>query len=161
MFTLLFADPGSSEVKLLTPEGAIVARTIRGVPIGKNLWCGLKALNPDSAVQRANIRGTWKITKPKRSDTGYDPQGKWLRFAGTEGQAVDLAFPREVPYDLVKALREIFPQAKGAKNGIEQAGQDPQADRHAKGHPRKGNGPKRKVAPVVKRRRHQPEEVGG
>jgi len=161
MYSLLFADPASSEVKLLTPDGAIIARTVRSVPIGKQLWYGLKAINPSSAVQRANIRGTWKISKPKLSDTGFAPRGKWLRFASSEGPAIDLAFPFEVPSDLVKALRGIFPQAKGAKDGVEQAGQKALAPRQPAKHPRKGNRPAGKVAPQVERRRRQRQEVGG
>lgn len=160
MYTLLFADPASPEVKLLTPDGAIVARTVRGVPIGKQLWYGLKALNPSSAVQRANIRGTWKISKPKLSETGFGPQGKWLRFAPSIGAAVDLAFPSEVPSGLVKALRGIFPQAQGGKNGIEQAGPKAQPARQPEVHPRKGQRPPGKVASKGQRRRHQRQEVG-
>lgn len=161
MYTLLFADPASSEVKILTPDGAVVARTVRGVPIGRQVWCGLKALNPESAVQRANLRGTWKISKPKLSDTGFAPRGKWLRLASSEGAPIDLAFPFEVPSELLKALRGIFPQAQGAKDGVEQAGQEALAPRQSAKHPRKGKRPAGKVAPQVKRRRHQSQEVGG
>lgn len=160
MYSLLFADPTSHEVKLLTPEGAIVARTVRSVPIGKQIWYGLKALNPSSAVQRANIRGTWKISKPKLSETGFAPHGKWLRFASSEGAAIDLAFPSEVPSDLVRVFRGIFPQAQGGKDGIEQAGPKAKSARQPAEHPRKGKRPLGKVAAKGKRRRNQPQEVG-
>lgn len=161
MYSLLFADPASPEVKLLTPDGAIIARTVRSVPIGKQLWYGLKALNPSSAVQRANIRGTWKISRPKLSETGFAPRGRWLRFASSEGPAIDLAFPSEVPYELVKTFRGIFPQAQGAQDGIEQAGQEAKPARQPAKHPRKGKRAAGKVPAQGKRRRNQPQEVGG
>lgn len=159
MYTILHADPLSSKVKILTPDGAIVATTVRGVPIGKQIWCGLKAINQDSAVQAANLHGTWKISKPKRSDTGFDPQGRWLRFASSLAASVDLVFPCEVPSDLVKQLRGIFPaEVKGASHE-EPSGQEAQPDRVAAGDLGKGDRHVRKVAPNVQRRRREPQEV--
>jgi len=161
MYSILHADPLSSRVKILTPDGAIIATTVRGVPIGKQIWCGLKAINQDSAVQKANLRGTWKIFKPKRSDTGFDPQGRWLRFASSLAASVDLVFPCEVPSDLVKQLRGIFPSAQGEnhEDGRQSPGQEAQPDRVAAGGPGKGNRNVRKVAPKVQRRRREPQEV--
>lgn len=147
MFTLLFADPASPEVKILTPDGAVVARTVRGVPIGRQVWCGLKALNSESAVQRANLRGTWKISKPKLSDTGFAPQGRWLRLASSEAAPIDLAFPSEVPSDLVKALRGIFPQAKGDKMASSKQVKKPSPLVSPRSIPGKGTVPQGKSLP--------------
>jgi hypothetical protein len=148
MYSLAYAN--QREVALRGPEGTLKATPLLGQALPHPVWCGLKALNPESAVQAAKLGPGWKVKAPKIGEAGVPTGGKWLHFSGPSCPGFVLVFPQPVPPLLVKELREIFTPKKEAPMGKQpQVGKKFETKATPRAIPGKGSVPGGKKMPAV------------